>query len=553
MRILAASLGNCVHTAGIQAFLEIARTLGHDTVFLGPAVPVKRLAEAIVEHKPDAVAVSYRLNPESARALLDELQSEITRNPDMKKNRRFFFGGTPPVAVLAAKTGIFDACFDGSEPDEAVVALLQGSSLYKDASEHALDLVSRIQNSQQFPLVRHHFGLPSMKDTIEGARRIAESGILDILSIAPDQNAQESFFRPEEMDSRLEGAGGVPLRSPDDLQAIYEATRTGSYPLLRCYSGTRDLVKWAEMLRNTINLAWGAVPLTWYSELDGRSKRTLRDAITENQQAIRWYAEHGIPVEVNESHQWALRRSGDVVELATAYLAAHNAKAHGVKDYVCQFMFDTPRGISPAMDIAKMLAKLELVESIKDGDFRVIRMVRSGLSSFASSANVAKGQLAASVYAAMALSPDIVHVVGYTEADHTSTSEEVIESCQIAHGAIKKALLGGVSPHADPRVMARKTSLLEETRYLLDAVKRLKRDDSHDPLTSPETIAEAIKEGLLDASDLGGSGVARGRIVTSIIDGASVAINPSTGKPITEKERIQELAVCEHDLDLAEI
>jgi len=553
MRILAASIGNCVHTAGVQAFLEIARTLGHDTVFLGPAVSVKRFAAAIVEHKPDAVAVSYRLTPESAKVIFDELQSEITRSPDIKKNRKFFFGGTPPVAALAVKTGIFDACFDGSEPEKAVVALLQGTPLVKRASEHASDLVTRVQSSQPLPLIRHHFGLPSMKDTIEGARKMAESGLLDILSIAPDQNAQESFFRPREMDSRLDGAGGVPLRSPADLQALYEATRTGSFPLLRCYSGTRDLIRWAEMLKDTINTAWGAVPLTWYSELDGRSRRTLKEAIAENQQAMKWYAEHGIPVEVNESHQWALRRSGDVVELATAYLAAYNAKALGVRDYVCQFMFDTPRGISPAMDIAKMLAKLELVESLKNGEFRLIRMVRSGLTSFSSSANVAKGQLAASVYAAMTLKPHIVHVVGYSEGDHVSTAEEVIESCEIAQGAIMKALLGGVRPETDPKVMVRKASLIEETRYLLDAIKRLKRANSHDPLTSPETIAEAIREGLLDASDLRGSGVARGRMVTAIVDGASVAVDSNTGKPITEKERIQELAVCEHDLDLAEI
>jgi methylmalonyl-CoA mutase cobalamin-binding subunit len=547
VRILAASIGNCVHTAGIQAFLEIARTLGHETVFLGPAVPIKRLVSSIVEYKPDAVALSYRLTPESAKAVFDDLKSEIERNPELKK-LKFYFGGTAPVAALAKQTGIFDVCLDGSEPEKAVVSLLQGTSLVKRASEYASDLVPRIKSSEPFPLIRHHFGLPSMTDTVDGARRIAESGQLDILSIAPDQNAQEFFFRPGEMDPRLDGAGGVPLRSPADLRAIHEATRVGSFPLLRCYSGTRDLIRWAEMLKETINIAWGAVPLTWYSELDGRSKRPLSEAIGENQQAIRWYAEHGIPVEVNESHQWALRRSGDVIELATAYLAAYNAKALGVKDYVCQFMFDTPRGISPAMDIAKMLAKMELVESMKSDDFNIVRMIRSGLTSFSSSANVAKGQLATSVYTAMSLKPHIVHVVGYSEADHVATAEEIIESCEIARGAISKALLGGARPDTDPQVMARKTILLEETRYLLEAMKRLKRADSQDPFTAPESLAEAVKEGLLDASDLRGSSLARGKIVTAVMDGACVAVSPTNGKPIDEKERIRE-----HDLDLAEI
>ena len=36
--------------------------------------------------------------------------------------------------------------------------------------------------------------------------KIAESGVLDILSIGPDQNAQEHFFHPENMDHSQDGA-----------------------------------------------------------------------------------------------------------------------------------------------------------------------------------------------------------------------------------------------------------------------------------------------------------------------------------------------------------
>ncbi|MGQ9586984.1 MAG: cobalamin B12-binding domain-containing protein [Thermoplasmata archaeon] len=552
MKILGAAVGNCVHVAGVQAFLDIARTLGHDTVFLGPAVPIKRLVASIRDHRPDAVAISYRLSPESANAILTELSSEMMCDPEIRK-RKFFFGGTPPVVEIARSTRIFDACFDGSEPESTVISVLKGAPLVKRASELPSNLVARIESSQPMPLIRHHFGLPSLDATVQGVRKIAESGVVDILSIAPDQNAQEWFFRPQEMDPNLHGAGGVPLRSPEHLRAIYEATRTGSYPLLRCYSGTNDLVRWAEMLMETIDIAWGAVPLMWYSELDGRSKRSLEKAIAENQAAIRWYAGHDIPVEVNESHQWALRRSGDVIELATAYLAAYNAKSLGVRSYVCQFMFDTPKGISPAMDLAKMLAKLELVESLAGTEFRIIRMVRSGLAFFSPSPSTAKGQLAASVYTAMALKPHIVHVVGYSEADHAALPEEVIESSEIARGAVMKALLGTTRPDTDPRVMARKAELLDEAKFLVDAIKRLKRGNSDDPLTSPATLAQAVREGLLDASDLKGSKVARGKIVTAILEGACVAVAPSSGKPITEKERIHDLAVSEEDLDLAEI
>ena len=550
--MLAAAVGNCVHVSGVQAFLDVARSAGHETVFLGPAMPVEKLVGAIRVHDPEIVAVSYRLSPSSAKAVFDELKDELDRAPELKM-RRFLFGGTPPVAVLARKSGLFEVAFDGSEPLEVSLAVLKGETFRPESRSYGDTLVTRLHASHPFPLIRHHFGQPSLEETLEGARKIAESGVLDILSIAPDQNAQESFFRREEMNSGLDGAGGAPIRSQEDLRALYEATRVGNRPLLRCYSGTRDIVKWGEMLKETINVAWGAVPLTWYSELDGRSSRPLLDAIRENQEAIRWYARNGIPVEVNESHQWALRRSGDVIELATAYIAACNAKAMGVEHYVCQFMFDTPRGISPAMDLAKMLAKQELVESLVDEGFHVIRMVRSGLSALSPQPNLAKGQLAASVYSAMVLKPHIVHVVGFSEADHAATADEIIESCQLAKGVISKAMLGTPHPGADPDVAERKTRLMEEARFLIESIKRLEHANAHDPLVKPEIIVEAVCEGLLDAADLRGSSVAKGRITTAIVNGACVPVDSLTGKPLTEKERIDEISLSERDLDMVEI
>jgi hypothetical protein len=552
VKILAAAIGNCVHVAGVQAFLEIARGQGHMTMFLGPAVPLRRLMDGIREESPGIVAVSYRLSPGSAKALLDELKSAVDADPDLRKPR-YFFGGTPPAAKVASDTGLFDAVFDGSEPHEAIVAALRGGTATKTHVVPGADLVTRVDAAFPVPLVRHHFGLPDMKETVLGARKIAESRTVDVLSIAPDQNAQESFFRPQEMAVKLNGAGGAPIRSPDDLKAIREATRTGNHPLLRCYSGTRDLVKWADMLKETIDIAWGAVPLMWYSELDGRSKRPLKEAIAENQGAIRHYADKGAPVEVNESHQWALRRCGDTVELATAYIAAHNARALGVRTYVCQFMFDTPRGVSPSMDIAKMMAKLELVESLSNGDFRVLRMVRSGLASLSTAQATAKGQMAASVYSAMALRPHIVHVVGFSEADHVATADEVIESCAIARGAVHRALLGVPDPLSDPAVAERKAHLLKEARLLIDAVKRSGHRKTEDPLTDPETLHWAVKDGLLDAPDLIGGGVAKGRMATAIVNGACVAIDCATGAPLPESERIKALGVTEKDLDMVEI
>lgn len=132
------------------------------------------------------------------------------------------------------------------------------------------------------------------------------------------------------MDLMQSGAGGVPIRSKEDLIGFKEASRAGNYPMLRIYSGTRDLVAWAEMSRETINNAWGAVPLCWYSVLDGRSKRTPVEAIRENQEAMRWYGKNDIPLEVNEAHHWSLRDAHDAIAVVMAYLAAYNAKAMGL-------------------------------------------------------------------------------------------------------------------------------------------------------------------------------------------------------------------------------
>lgn len=140
-------------------------------------------------------------------------------------------------------------------------------------------LPERITVKYPFPLLRHHFGLPSVAETVAGARRISEAKVVDVVSLGPDQNAQEFFFEPHKMDETHKGAGGVPLRRKEDLIAIFEASRTGNFPLLRCYSGTNHLKEWAYLLHETICIAWGAVPIFWYSELNGRSKRPLPFAI----------------------------------------------------------------------------------------------------------------------------------------------------------------------------------------------------------------------------------------------------------------------------------
>lgn len=543
MKVLGASIGNCVHTGGIVNFLHLAEEAGYTAAFLGPAVPVPRVVEAIRKEEPELVAISYRLTPENARAVLADLKAAVDRE-GLRLGRRFVFGGTPPCASEASKLDLFDAVFDGGQPVPEIVGWIRGEASSRGEEDYPDSLVERIEQRHPWPLLRHHFGMPNLEETIEGARTIAGARALDVLSIAPDQNAQEFFFRPAEMRPELDGAGGVPVRSPDDLRRIREATRTGNYPLLRCYSGTNDLVKWAAMLRDTIRIAWGAVPLFWYSQLDGRSTRPLRVSIAENVEAMASYASKGIPVEVNESHHWSLRDAPDGVAVAAAFLAAYNAKAAGVRTYVAQYMFNNPRGTSPANDLAKMYAKIELIEALQDDSFRTFREARTGLNSLPLDMDQAKGHLGSSIHTMMAIRPHVLHVVGYSEANYHVGPKELVESCKIAQGAVRNALLGLPDPLTDEAIKTRKAELVEEGTFLLQEIRDLAGPGVKDPWAHPETLARAVKSGVLDAPHLLGNPAACGTTITRMIDGASRAVDPATGKPMTERQRMKWLGAA---------
>ncbi len=279
-------------------------------------------------------------------------------------------------------------------------------------------------------------------------------------------------------------------------------SRSGNYPLLRTYSGTDDFVALAEMFRETINIAWCAIPLFWFNKMDGRGPWDLEGSIREHHQVMAWYGARAIPVELNEPHHWGMRDAPDVVFVASAYFSAYNARAFGVQDYIAQLMFNSPPGHSDAMDLAKMLAVLELIAPLAGPDFRIWRQTRTGLLSYPLDPAAARAHLAASVYLQMALKPHIVHVVGHTEADHAATADDVIESCAMARRAIENALQGAPDMTADRRVQRRCAALEAEAQITLDAIRTLAAPGVDDPLTDPATLARAVAVGLLDAPQL---------------------------------------------------
>jgi methylmalonyl-CoA mutase cobalamin-binding subunit len=541
--VVAGALGECVHVAGVMSFLRLAEAAGWRTVFLGPAVPVEQFVEAAIQEQANLVGVSYRLTPETGERLLGEFAEAAD---DLRAaGVRFVFGGTPPVVERAKVFGFFARCFNGSEPADVVLAYLKGQDrTHLTEADYPQHTVKRIAWKFPFPLIRHHFGLPTMDATRAGIAQIAEARVLDVISLGIDHDAQVNFFHPDRRDPRRTGAGGVPVRTPEDYRNLYRASRRGNFPLLRTYSGTDDFIRLAKMYVETIDIAWCAIPLFWFNQMDGRGPWDLEGSIREHQKVMAWYGERGIPVELNEPHHWGMRGAPDAVFVASAYLAAYNAKAFGVHDYIAQMMFNSPSGHSDAMDLAKMLACLELIAPLTGPDFRIWRQTRTGLLSYPLDLDAARGHLAASVYLQMAVKPHIVHVVGHTEAHHAATADDVIEACKLARRAIENAQRGQPDMTADLTMQLRKEELVREARATLEAIAALAGPDVSDVFTDPTTLARSVTMGVLDAPHLRNNPFARGQIVSRVdARGACVAVDPVTGRALSEEERLSGLRV----------
>ena len=540
--IIGASLGNCVHVAGAAHFLSLAEDEGYEALFLGPAISVDTVIDSVEKHKPVMITLGYRLTPENGVTIVREL---IKKSASLTHKPVWIFGGTAPVASLVRELGFFDVIFDGTDDiDDSITFLRTGQLPEKSGAElFAADLPGRLAQKNPYPILRHHFGLPSYDKTLEGVAEIAQSRVLDVISLGIDQNTQQYFFRPEDRKPEMDGAGGVPVYDADGFMRLKEASQCGNFPLMRCYSGTADVLRLAEVLNKTIANAWCAVPLCWYNELDGRGDRPLKTSMEEAQELIAFHGKLGIPVELNEPHHWGLRDAHDTISVAASYISAYNAKKLGVRDYISQYMFNIPNSLSFSMDLAKVLAQIEMTESLADRDFRVYRQTRAGLPFLSGDDAVAKGQLAATTTLQMNVRPHIIHVVGYSEALRAATPEVIIESCKIVRGVVRSTLHGNADAMFDPRVKERREELMSETGYLLDFIRDEYSGVSDDPLADAAVLSDCIKRGILDAPHIVKGGEFQGSLQTRVREGKCLAWDNKAGRPVDEKARLRALGV----------
>ena len=491
-KILGACIGDCVHIAGIHRFLQLAEKQNYETIFLGPAVKIEKIIDAIREHDPDIVGLSYRLTPDAGTEILQLLKRRILE--EGLGEREFILGGLPELIQNERQNEFFNAYFQGDDSEKAI-AYLRGIIIEDRHLIPPQQIIERIDSKSPFPVLRHHFGLPSLEETVKGSKKIAESGCLDIISLGTDQNAQANFFHPERM-STSKGAGGVPVRTKKDFERLYQATRTGNHPLMRTYAGTDDLIELAQLYIDTINNAWTAIPIFWFNKMDGRGPMDLESSIRVHLDAIKWHAKKDIPVEILESHHWSLRDAVDEVAIAAGYLGAYICKELGVKTFISQYMFNTPPQINQRDDLAKMLAQKEMIESLQDDNFQVYTQTRTGLFSYPIDLDMAKGQLAQSIMLQMQLNPHIVHVVSYSEANHAATPDNIIESCKIAKQVITKCLEGQPRMIWDPYVIERKQELIEKTTVIINSIKSI------GSILDPNVLYESVNRGLLHAPQL---------------------------------------------------
>ena len=121
--IIGAAIGNCVHVAGVSHFLDIAEEEGYKVKFLGPAISLDILFDEIKQYKPYMVGISYRLTPENAELLLDEVEK---RKEELDYNPIWCFGGTKPVAEVAKKYNMFSYISDGTDDVKDSIIFLRG-------------------------------------------------------------------------------------------------------------------------------------------------------------------------------------------------------------------------------------------------------------------------------------------------------------------------------------------------------------------------------------------------------------------------------------------
>ncbi len=538
---------------------------------------------------------SYRLSPEDGVELLARLTRQLERRSLFADQggmvRALYFAGLPAACRLAKeRVPRIAAVFDGEEtpqetlarlgmrraalPEESARALAYdsdrlafGEEIVRRADYLALPPLDRsgypgfgkAEDSVRarlghaalagaLPLYRAHMGeyLPDREEAVrrflQWTREMAARGHLDVLSIGSSQLSQSRFG--EDWGDSTNG-GGVPLSSPEEFAAAWAAARP---MLVRSYAGTRNLAAMARMNEETIHNAWHALSIWWFCKTDNRGPYPLRENLDQMLAALRYIASVGTPFEPNVPHHFAFRGADDATYVISGYVAARAAKAAGVRCLIAQNMLNTPKYTWGVQDLAKSRALLRLLRGLEDNTFTVVLETRAGLDYLSADPFRAKSQLAA-VSALMDDieprndgSPQIVHVVSWTEATRFADPSVIAESVQISRQALaeyrrlrRKGLIDDMTESREAN--ARTEELVVECRAVIQAIER----SIPDAWTAASALYRMFAAGFLPVpylwecrEELTGAVDWRTRLIKG-----SVRLVDERGIPLTAAQRIE--------------
>lgn len=490
------------HTMGISTITNIMRECGYKVMIAPPDVmdaandPKKinnlsLITKWIRDNRITCFGFSYRLDPRDGRDYFCSIYQVLKENdcfvedggmiklvsfaglPDtcklveaeLKDTVLYFFGNETPIEslerygvpkYLLPKSFTMVQPYDKSLNDFAETFIVsekfdcelpQDHYGYPECGTNKDSFVKRLdycKDHHSLPIIRLHAGpyspnrLEAIKEYIAWCHELAESKLLDVLSIGSSQLTQSNFSEDWEAQG-LHNGGGVPINNEIEYQMIAEASKP---MLVRTYSGTKDVPWLAAMHERTLNISWHALSYWWFCEIDGRGKNDLLSNLKEHIETIRYAASTNKPIEPNVPHQFAFRGSDDVSYIVSGYLAARTAKNNGIRHLILQNMLNTPKSTWGVEDLAKGRTMLKLVRSLEDETFKVSLQSRAGLDYFAPDLEKAKVQLAM-VTALMddiepdnQNSPEIIHVVSYSEAVRLATPDVIKESIKITLGAL---------------------------------------------------------------------------------------------------------------------
>lgn len=359
------------------------------------------------------------------------------------------------------------------------------------------------RSKHSLPIIRTHSGPynenreEALKEYSSWCRDLAESRLLDVLSIGSSQLTQSNFG--EDWHGMPNG-GGVPVNS----EAEYMNIKKDANPMLvRTYSGTKNILKLAHIHEHALNICWHALSFWWFDELDGRGNNTLYENLKEHFDTIRYIVTTGKPIEPNVPHHFAFRGADDVTYIVSGFLAAKAIKKMGAGHVILQNMLNTPKYTCGVQDLAKGRVLIKLVRELEDNAFQVSLQTRGGLDFFSPNLEEAKIQLAAVTCMMDDLependnSPEIIHVVNYSEAVRLATPPIIKDSINITLNALHSYRLArkkGLVPNMkyDKEVQYRYESLLHDAR---EAIRLLESNISN--LYTPEGFERIFREGFL--------------------------------------------------------